>query len=187
MLCSSNPVAASDSYAAENCISHFTVRTQYHEISLGASFQLAPAGQARYSRWVQRRQTHSLLHFPSSELHHVTNGAVHGQNAPRQFSASETLAVFQFHVKRPEAITPIGHTGSGSSVGNQHRGIRSFRLQEQPYHRWVQMDSIRNDVGGDPGISQHLTENSWIAVIERAHRIEGVSGVPGARSLRRAG
>src|SRR2546422_10131427 len=152
MLCSSNPVAASDSYAAENCISHFTVRTQYHEISLGASFQLAPAGQARYSRWVQRRQTHSLLHFPSSELHHVTNGAVHGQNAPGQFSASETLAVFQFHVKRPEAVTPVGHTGSGSSVGDQYRGVRSLVLQVYEHCRWNQVYAVRYETTRDHSI-----------------------------------
>ncbi len=43
------------------------------------------------------------------------------------------------------------------------------------------MNSVRDDVGGEPGIGQHFAQNSGIAMVERPHGVKGVGGMAGAR------
>ncbi len=49
------------------------------------------------------------------------------------------------------------------------------------HDRGIEMNPVRDDVGGEPRIGQHFAQNSGIAMIQRPHGVEGVSGMASAR------
>ena len=49
------------------------------------------------------------------------------------------------------------------------------------------MNSVGDNIGGEPRVGQHLAENTRIAMVERPHGVEGVRGVPRSRVHRGPG
>src|SRR5580698_2740795 len=48
------------------------------------------------------------------------------------------------------------------------------------------MDSVGNDIARESRVGEHLGKDSWIAMVERPHRIECVRSVPRSRRNRSA-
>ena len=95
-------------------------------------------------------------------------------------SVAQALAVLHFYFERSQAIAAVGHAGGGGRVGDQNGIFRPFCLQKQLNDGWIEVNSIRDDVGRDLRIGQHLAEDAGIAMIQRPHGVKSVSGVASA-------
>ena len=129
---------------------------------------------------IQRGGADGVLQTPASEGGYVADGEVHGEDAAGKFSVHGAAAVFDLHLQRAELVSSFGHAGGGGRIGDEHGAVNAFRLQKNLDNFWGNVNAIGNDVGGELSVGEDLGENTGLAMVERAHGVEGVGGVAGA-------
>ena len=133
-------------------------------------------------RRVQGCSAQRPLQVPLGESHHIAHRLIHGKNASREAPVRDALPVFELHFKRSQLIAALRHTRSRDCIRDQNNALWAFRLQQEIYHDWIDVHAVRDNIRGDMRVRQYLAQNSRLAVVERAHRIESVSRMPGPGS-----
>ena len=126
---------------------------------------------------IQRGGADGVLQTPSGELSHVADGEVHGENAAGKFSVQGAAAVFHLYLQRPELVSAFGHAGGGGCVGDENGALDAFSLQKKLDDFRSDVNAVGNNVGGELRIGEYFSDNAGLAMVERSHRIESVSGV----------
>lgn len=70
--------------------------------------------------------TDRILQAPVSKFSHVSDRAVHGQDAAGKFSIHRAPAVFDLNLDGAKLIGAIRHAGGGRRVGNKNALFDSF-------------------------------------------------------------
>ena len=132
---------------------------------------------------VQRCGPYRILQTPTSELFHVTHGAIHGKDAAGEFAIGFAMdcaaAIFDFDLYGPKLVGAVGHASGGGCVGNENGAFNALSPQEKFHHFRGDMNSIRNNVSSELLAGEHLAEDARLAMIQRTHRIKGMRGVTG--------
>src|SRR5580700_10762921 len=166
--------------AADDRSAYFSIRTQHNNVGLRAWSELAVLREADRARGVQGCGAHRFAQGPVRESLYVANRAVHGQDAAGEAPVARALSIFHFHLNRSELVGAVWHAGRGHGVGDQHRAFKAYRPQENLNDLGCNVNSIRDNVGTQFAVGKHFAEDAGIAMIERPHGVESVSGVVGS-------
>src|SRR5689334_15879514 len=153
-----------------------------HVCPASRSKHAAVIGYAEKFCRVQRRQSYRLLQLPAGEIHDVADSVVQSQDASGQFTLMLTAITLYLHLKAAERVSSVGHSGGADCIRDQDRALIAFGAKEQPDYAWVHMNAVGNDVRREPVVFKNRAQNSRVAMIERAHGVEGMCGMIGPGS-----
>src|SRR6185369_7493617 len=166
---------------ANDGVSYLSFGRKHNQISsLSRRQQTSLIGDPKTLRGIQCCQLDCLLQLPSCKTHHVAYCAIQSQNAASQFALVLATSISYLDLQTTQTVDPVLHPRRTDRVRDEYGPVRAFCAQEQFQHARMDMNSVGDDVCGQLVILQNRAQNTRLAMIERAHGIEGVRGMIGA-------
>src|ERR1700733_1730586 len=156
---------------------HVALRVEHGKVGIGSSVKNAFIRASGDPRWISSGRSDRLRQVPFRKARQVAYGAVHSQDAARQFAVARALAIFDIDLERPETIAAIRHASRGDCIRDEHGLVETFGAGKQFDDGGIEMNAVGDDVASDSIISENGTEDSGIAMLEGTHGIEGVGSV----------
>jgi hypothetical protein len=121
-------------------------------------------------------------------VYRVAHSGGHRQRAAsqrRDIARQSRLSVVDQYLESAQLVLPVARTRGRDGIRHQRHPLRA-RGRDQPAEECVvDVESVGNDLQGDPGIFQERQNRARLALVERPHGIEQVRRHGGARCDRR--
>src|SRR5215469_1731542 len=106
------------------------------------------------------------MKLQSAETHDVADCAIQRQNASGQLSLIFAAVLLYPHLETAQLVHSVRHAGSADRVGNKDCPVWTFSAKKQLNDRWMNVNSIRDDVRSQLIAFQHSAQNARIAMIQ---------------------
>ena len=142
---------------------------------------------AQHCGGIVRGQPRGVRKRCAGELPQVCDGAIHCQHrsgqrvrAAFEITGKHCAAVRDIDIKLTELVSAVGHSSGGHRIRHENGAFNTLGPEPKPHELRRNMDAVADQLGIEALVVQRDAENARLAMIERAHRVEGMRGAAGA-------
>ena len=117
----------------------------------------------------------------------VRDSAIHREHrssqrvrTPFEITGKHRAPVFDIDIKLTKLVSAVGHSSGGHRICHENGAFDTLGPEPQPHELRRDVDTVADQFGIEVLVVQRDAENARLAMIESAHRVEGMRGAAGS-------